>query len=413
MTQTDNMTTTRPATHIAFLDHIRYLMIVLVVVHHAVAAYATTTPHWALHDGTFAAADAIRELLDVFLMPVLFFVAGYLAFPSLQKKGTWGFLKDKAKRLLVPWALAVLVVVPLMVYDQPDQLVRRFRSFWLYYLGSFPIQLRPSQVPLGPTTQVVYWYLSLLFAFFALFALARALASRWRKGVTVSAIRPGAGSPTLATLLLFGVLTAALHFASLLLVPDSSWLTLHVFLEFQATRLLPFAACFALGVYAEGRGWFAGDKPLGSPLLWGVASAVLAAAYLWFGQPVFADTAGTANLPVRQLLAYATIRSFLLLSLLVLFCSLGARYWNRSRPLDRALADASYNIYLTHFWLVVAAQMALAAWVGGPAPVKAAIVLLAALPLSYAISRWVIARWPRGFAVAILALFVFCLVARP
>jgi hypothetical protein len=46
-------------------------------------------------------------------------------------------------------------------------------------------------------------------------------------------------------------------------------------------------------------------------------------------------------------------------------------------------------------------------------PVKIAIVFLAALTLSFAFSRWVLARHSRAFAIAILALFVFCLVVRP
>jgi hypothetical protein len=62
---------------------------------------------------------------------------------------------------------------------------------------------------------------------------------------------------------------------------------------------------------------------------------------------------------------------------------------------------------------VVALQAALFKWSGGPVPVKIAIVFLAALVSSFAISRWVLARHSRAFGVAILALFVFCLVVRP
>lgn len=173
MSRTESIGVTPKAARVAFLDHLRYLMVVLVVVHHAVAAYAGIASHWVAQDTTFPAADTIRELLDVFMMPVLFFAAGYFALPSLQKKGTWGFLRDKAKRLLVPWALAVLVVVPLATYDQPDQLVRPFRTYWPWYMGSFRTGLRSTQMPQGPTTQIVYWFISLLFAFLRCLRLAR------------------------------------------------------------------------------------------------------------------------------------------------------------------------------------------------------------------------------------------------
>ena len=88
-------------------------MVVLVVLYHAVAAYAIVAPHWIVHDTNTFAADIIRELSDVFMIPILFFAAGYLALVSLKKKGAWKFLKDKVKRLLVPWALAVFIIAPL------------------------------------------------------------------------------------------------------------------------------------------------------------------------------------------------------------------------------------------------------------------------------------------------------------
>jgi glucans biosynthesis protein C len=398
---------------VAFLDHIRYLMVLLVLVYHSVAAYATVTPHWLIHDTSFFTADIIRELLDVFMMPVLFFVAGYFSLPSLEKKGAWAFLTDKSKRLLIPWALAVLVVIPLAVYDQP---VKPVRPFWNYWLRTFSnglgIQLNFPQY--GPRYQSVYWFISLLFTLFAVCALLHATMRWWRSRAPASSgqkvIR---GNSVLRALLLFGVLTSAGYFISLLLLPDTSWFRLGFFLEFQVPRLVLFGGYFAFGVYAQSRGWFADGKPLGPLALWTTISAVLAATYLILIQPLLANPAGTRLLSVGPLLVFAFVRSFLLLSLLVVFCSFGIRYWNHSSGVDRQLSATSYNIYLTHIWFLVAVQQALMAWKGGLALAKVAIVLLTALALSYAFSRWVVGRYPRIFAVAVLALFVFCLAVRP
>jgi glucan biosynthesis protein C len=403
------LTPAAPA-RVPFLDNLRYLMVVLVVLYHAVAAYAVVAPHWTIHDTSVIGADVIRELFDVFLMPVLFFAAGYFALPSLKKRGGWKFLKDKFQRLIVPWALAVLIILPLALYDQPVKPVRPFWKYWLNYLGSFEVRLRSSQTPVGITTQAVYWYLSLLFFFFLVFALIYALAGRGR---TSAAPQPAPGRSVAAALAAFGLSTFGAYFILLLLVPDSSWLTVFMFLEFQVTRLVPFAGCFALGVFAQSRGWFDDGRPLGSLPLWGALSAVLAVAFLVFGQPVFADTAGTASLAVGYLLIFAFLRSFLLLALLVLLVSLGIRFWNRVRGFDRELAAASYNIYLVHFFIVLALQAALLQWTGGPVGVKIAIVFLAGLSLSYAFSRWILARHSRAFTAVVMALFVFCLIVRP
>lgn len=399
---------------VAFLDNLRYLMVVLVVLYHAVAAYAIVAPHWAVHDTTLFSADIIRELFDVFLMPVLFFAAGYFALPSLVKNGTGKFLMDKVRRLLIPWALAVLIIIPLALYDQPVKPIRPFWRYWLNYLGSFETRLRFSQTPVGITSQAVYWFISLLFAFFLVFALVVLLERRLRGGAPISIERPPASRRSVISgLALFGLLSFATYFLLLLWIPDSSWFTLSAFLEFQVTRLLPFAGCFALGVYAQSRAWFSVGKPLGSPALWGALSAILAVAYLVFGQPMFADTAGTAHFAAGYLLVFAFLRSALLVSMLAAGIALAMRYWNSARRFDRELSAASYNIYLVHFWIVVALQTALLQWTVGPVVVKIAIVFLSALSISYAISRWVLARHARAFTIVLMALFVFCLIVRP
>lgn len=77
------------------------------------------------------------------------------------------------------------------------------------------------------------------------------------------------------------------------------------------------------------------------------------------------------------------------------------------------MAATSYNIYLVHYFIVIALQMVLLGWIGGPTLIKIAIVFLVALALSFAISRWILARHARAFAMVILGLFVFCLVVRP
>jgi glucan biosynthesis protein C len=404
MSQKNPGTTTR----IVFLDNLRYLMVLLVVVYHSVAAYSTQAPFWGIHDAYFYAADIVRELLDVFMMPVLFFVAGYFALPVLEKKGTWWFLKDKVKRLLIPWAVGVFVAVPLVLYDQAGQLVRPFRSYWLWWVSNF--QGRLGFLPPTQPNQSVLWFLSLLFIFFVLFVLVRAATRRWwgRADVELRATRH---SPFLA-LALFGLLTSAAYFGALLLFPDTSWITLGLVLQFEPTRIALLAGYFALGVYAQSHAWFARENRLGNPILWGALGAALAVLYLVVGQRVFADPAGTPHLPAGFLLGFAFIRSFLLLSLLLAFVSFGARYWNRARGLDRQLAASSYNIYLTHIFFVVLVQAALLDSAGSQV-LKFAIVLTLGLALSFAFSRWVLGRWARVVVAVLSVLFIVCLVIRP
>jgi len=260
----------------------------------------------------------------------------------------------------------------------------------------------------------MYWFVSLLFTLFVLFAVVHTVMRRWHvKTVPRTAGKATSGKSVLVTLMLFGVLISAGYFANMLLFPDMSWFTLSIFLQFEPARLVLFVGYFAFGVYAKSRGWFADGKPLGSLSAWGTISAVLVIAYLVAAQPLYANPAGTPTLPIGLLLAFAFIRSFMVLSLLVVLVSAGARYWNHSSKFDRNLSETSYDIYLTHGWFAVIIQGSLLGWIGGPVLAKFAIVFLAALALSFAISKWVIMRYHRGFEVGLLLLFVFCLAFRP
>lgn len=321
-------------TRVAFLDNIRYLMVVFVVIYHSIAAYATVASHWPVHDTSSIMADIVRELLDVFMMPVLFFVAGYFILPSLERNGVRGFLNGKIKRLLIPWILAVLVFLPIILYGQTDQSIRPFWNYWLWYLGSFKTGLSF----LSPTqsNQAVYWFISLLFAFFAAFALVYAIINRLSDISTHPSVSGSLSNKSITIeLLLFGILTFIVYFITLLLFPDTSWFRLGIFLQFQPTRLMLFIGYFILGIYAQSQKWFTRGKPIGSFYLWGCICAILIMAYLVVGWPVFTDPMGTPYLPIGSLLAFAFIRSFLLLSLLIILLSVGFQYWNRSTSFDR------------------------------------------------------------------------------
>jgi hypothetical protein len=50
--------------------------------------------------------------LDLFVMFMMFFISGYFIPISVKKKSTLDFLKSKIKRIMVPWLIAVLTLIP-------------------------------------------------------------------------------------------------------------------------------------------------------------------------------------------------------------------------------------------------------------------------------------------------------------
>lgn len=91
-------------------------MIFLVVLLHCGLVYENTAfsaMFWIAWDpATNGLAGILRVFLDIFVMAVIFFISGYLAPQSFRSKSTFGFIKTKFKRLMVPWLLAVLILIP-------------------------------------------------------------------------------------------------------------------------------------------------------------------------------------------------------------------------------------------------------------------------------------------------------------
>ena len=106
----------REKERIFFFDNIRYLLVFLVVVFHMTCSYSHYTTWWAVNDDNSVFFDYLMRFLNIFLMPVLFFIAGYFTLPSLDRSGTWLFIKKKFIRLGIPWLIGVILVPPIRIY---------------------------------------------------------------------------------------------------------------------------------------------------------------------------------------------------------------------------------------------------------------------------------------------------------
>ena len=163
------------ADRVVFLDNIRYLMVLLVVVLHSALGYTDNASWWTVNDENSIFIDYLLGVLDVFLMPTLFFIAGYFTLQSLQKKGKWLFIKGKLKRLGIPWLLGIFLLVPIINYihfysrGYPATLLSLWQKFTLNFQEVLSLHT-------GLITSVVkfhqhhFWFISLLLVFFIVFA---------------------------------------------------------------------------------------------------------------------------------------------------------------------------------------------------------------------------------------------------
>lgn len=105
------------ADRIYFLDNLRTFMIFLVVLYHSGLVYESSgisAAWWIVDDpSTNDLSGILNIMIDIIVMPTIFFISGYFIPLSLRSKSGWAFVTSKFKRLIIPWIIAVLTLIPL------------------------------------------------------------------------------------------------------------------------------------------------------------------------------------------------------------------------------------------------------------------------------------------------------------
>jgi fucose 4-O-acetylase-like acetyltransferase len=322
-----------------FLDNLRTFLIFLVVLYHAGLVYESsglTASFWIVDDpSTSNLPGLLNVVLDIFVMPTFFFISGFFTPSSLEHKGSWRFLESKLRRLMLPWAIAVLTLMPLykVVFLVSRGLPRdRWTGYFHFSNGGLSMSW--------------LWFLPVLFLFDVLYLIL------WRLEL-----------PTHKLPLSLAVAASfVLSCAYTLVVSVIGWIgwTKTPLIDFQNERLLPYFLCFLLGALCCRRKIF--TSATRSLKLY---IAVCATAWL----PI--------NLYVITLLNYIFRPGEFLISesgdLLALWCgfhlSLVALvyctvatfkyFFNRKGRLNPVLGRLSYGVYIVHMAVLGLVALAL------------------------------------------------------
>jgi len=416
-----------PQNRFVFFDNLRYLMVILVLVFHSGASYGSIVALWPYHNpNPTEAVDIIMMLLDVFMMSILFFIAGYFALPSLQKKGDRRFLEGKVKRLGIPWLVVTILVLPVLdyVHYYTQSLSKGFspREYGTHWWLSIK---KITEFHIGPMRMSEYldmtehfyqrymWFLSLLLLFFVVFWLLYKAREKWGR-VSERPIREETLSNrsvyrALAIVGLLNVLLFALIKFTLSSPAnpfDFVWRSLGNLVQFETAKLAFYAPYFGLGVYAYSRKWFTSGADFGRPWVWGLICFTLMVVNMLVGRSI--TRSGEPSMGLQ--LAFVVLYPLWTLSFLGMFTAFASRRWNNAGPLGRELAANSFNMYLVHYVFVMTLPLLLSAWVGGPVLAKFVIVALATILLSYGISKYVIKSHPRIVVIGLVGLNVLLAV---
>ncbi|ABA87783.1 membrane protein, putative [Syntrophotalea carbinolica DSM 2380] len=382
-----------------FLDNLRYFIVLCVIVLHAALAYSKLTPWWPVLEGDPGKTgifDVIVLITDVFIMPIMFFIAGFFALKSIRKKGGWLFVRSKLTRIGIPLLAGATVIVPVIGYiyeyfRSTDAVSSGYAAYWSTYLKGFGDFYVGYITSYAQPSHNYFWFLSLLFWFFVVFACLYAIKAKWFGHKSV--IPEPKDSSALPVLLGLGVATGM---SLVIMVPlftvngHEPWVIIANLVQFQPTRLFLYVFYFPAGIYAAWKGWFSNGKAVGRLRIWLPVCLAMMVFFLGSVQKMGGGT--TPSLPV--LLVYCFSRAFLCLSIFMVLISFAYRYWNRDSKINRSLAANSYGIYILHMPIVLGLGLVLLSWAGVPVIIKFCIVTAASTLLSWGISR--VALKPAG-----------------
>ena len=165
---------------IHYLDDLRALTMLNVVFGHATMSFAVKAPSgWAALDRSRSIVfDLIIFLIASHAMQLFFFLAGFFSMLVVQKKGNATFAISRWKRIVVPFLLSVVTVLPLLqvvglygTYEKAT--IPKSGSFRDSVIAYFTRGVRFSELNWGHL-----WFLLYLILITALFILALTVVKR-------------------------------------------------------------------------------------------------------------------------------------------------------------------------------------------------------------------------------------------
>jgi surface polysaccharide O-acyltransferase-like enzyme len=371
-----------------WLDYLRVFITVLVVAHHSTLAYTTfahfnpqayiASTHPIVDDSRAFGLDVFEDFNDVYFMSLMFLISGIFVLPSLARKGSRIFLRDRFRRLFIPLMITVAFIMP-FGYLASWNLAHHNWDLHAFLVDYIAVEHWPA----GPA-----WFIGILFVFNGIiggfYLRWRATLDRWAGSLANHSSRP------LGLFVRAYILTLILYLPFVLIFGASAWIGFGPF-AFQLSRILLYAGYFVvgmlLGAAGTGKGLLAGD------------SALMRYSSIWLIGCILAYSAlGIAGLHIRDLedhhhlneiQASLLYRPFWCLSCTLSCMAFLSRFHRifrntAARPVWESLSANAYGIYLIHYVFVLWIQYLLLP-VSLPAVAKFALTFVGSLTLSWAI----------------------------
>jgi glucan biosynthesis protein C len=335
-----------PGDRLHALDALRAFALILGIFFHGAAGYIENFPValWPMREPPSTTLAAFFFVSHMFRMSLFFVLAGFFGRMMVERRGTRGFVRDRAKRILVPLVVGLPLVLASIAAGAALGSVLGGMD-----LATLQAATQPVSVPEGqpaPFPWAHLWFLYYLSLFYVMALGARAVTRRLDEAGRAAAMLDAVVRTVLSGV--WGAALVGLPLAAYFYTLEGweSWVGLPAPLVFWPSppSLVAYGTAFAVG-------WLAHRQ----------TARLLALAQRW--QP-FAALAVLLTVvsyviggPTPRFEAYLGGRPLLLFTtayMVAVWCwifaliGLAVRYLSTVSPARRYLADASYWMYLMH-----------------------------------------------------------------
>ncbi|TCO30194.1 surface polysaccharide O-acyltransferase-like enzyme [Kribbella steppae] len=329
-----------------FVDNLRVLLTVLVVLHHIAVTYSGMGLWYYTEEPT---SGAVALWLTVFLlvnqawfMGAFFLLSGYFTPASYDRKGPRAFLRDRLIRLGIPLLAFYFMLNPILYVGS--------HTSYLHSIGSGPL-----------------WFVLALLVFDGSYVAFRHFTGNRR-------LR---GSGALTYRAVIGFVVALVTYALRIVAPMGTWVPV---IDFPTSTYLPqYVSFFVLGIVAYRRDWLSTITPrmgrvglglaIGATLVF-LPLALVLGADAWVGHGTLSS------------LFYALWDSTFAVGLVLALVTFFRRRFNTQGSLGRYLSRHAFTVYVIHAFVVIAAARALSV-LEVPTLAKFVIAAVVVLPVCF------------------------------
>lgn len=354
-----------------FIDNLKILLIVLVILGHLAITYGSPIGFWYYHEGQPGIIESIFYVFllaagQSFSMGFFFMMSGYFTPGSYDRKGAWLFLRGRLLRLGAPLLFYVIFIDPSIGYalELSKGFAGSFLDFLSLNIGSY------GSLGSGPL-----WFVEALLIFTGAYVLWRRLAKNTNRESKI---------PGNKVIVFFALVLGLVTFIIRIWLPIGWNFEL---LNLQIPFFPQYVAMFVVGIIAHRGNWFLQiSKKTGR--LWfriAVALLMLFPVLLVAGSPN-GDSTRLAGGFYWQALTYALWEQFFGVAIIIGISVLFREKYNSQGRLAKAMSASAYTAYIFHAPILVFLALSLRGVVLSPL-LKFVLVAPLAVTLCFSLSN--------------------------